>query len=149
MQTSSSSSNAIVRWYPLLTLLTGALVLLQAVLAGRGWFIDYDLIEVHGWLGNLTFIFAIVLVVGAWLGKQAKQMTNAEFLISLLLLILTAAQFGLGYGGRDSQTAAALHIPNGVLDHRPHLSADRPCIRSTEVNNLILTRFPRIIHCVL
>lgn len=112
---STSSTNGLVRAYPWLTVLTGMAVLLQAILAGRGWFVDYDLIEIHGFVGNVTFLLVIVLVVGAWLGKQAGVMTNTELILSIALLALTAAQFGLGYGGRDSQTAASLHVPNGIL----------------------------------
>jgi hypothetical protein len=109
------SVNGLVRTYPWLTVLTGMSVLLQAILAGRGWFLDYGLIEVHGFVGNLTFLLVIVLVVGAWLGRQAGVMTNTELILAVALLVLTAAQFGLGYGGRDSRTAASLHIPNGIL----------------------------------
>jgi hypothetical protein len=109
------SVNGLVRSYPWLTVLTGVSVLLQAILAGRGWFINYDLIEVHGVIGNVTFLLVIVLVIGAWLGRQAGVMTNTELILSIALIALTAAQFGLGYGGRDSRTAASLHIPNGIL----------------------------------
>lgn len=109
------TTSGLVRSYPWLTVLTGTAVLLQAILAGRGWFVDYDLIEIHGFVGNVTFLLVILLVVGAWLGKQAGVMTNTELILSVALLALTAAQFGLGYGGRDSQTAASLHIPNGIL----------------------------------
>lgn len=109
------STSGLVRSYPWLTVLTGMAVLLQAILAGRGWFVDYDLIEIHGFVGNLTFLLVILLVIGAWLGKQAGVMTKTELILSVALLALTATQFGLGYGGRDSQTAASLHIPNGIL----------------------------------
>jgi hypothetical protein len=109
------SGNGLVRSYPWLAVLTGGAVLLQAVLAGRGWFIDYDLIEVHGLIGNLTFLLAMLLVVGAWLGRQSGVMTNTELIMSIALLALVAAQLGLGYSGRDSQTAASLHVPNGIL----------------------------------
>jgi uncharacterized membrane protein len=100
-----------------LAVLTGMAVLLQAILAGRGWFMlgSHNLIEVHGVIGNLTFILVLLLVVGAWLGRQARVMTNTELILSIALVILTAAQLGLGYSGRDSGTAASLHIPNGIL----------------------------------
>ena len=105
----------VVGWFPILTVITGALVLLQAVLAGRGLFFDYDLIEVHGYVGNATFIAAMLLVVGAWLGRQRGSMGMAELALSLGLLVLTVAQIGLGYGGREDQLSASLHIPNGIL----------------------------------
>lgn len=115
MNTTSSSQNALVRWYPWIAVVTGVLVLVQAFLAGRGWFKDYDLIEVHGTLGNVTFLFAILLVVSAWLCRQAGLFTTIEVGLSVLFLILVSAQIGLGYSGRDSSDAAALHIPNGIL----------------------------------
>lgn len=115
VNTTSSAGNALVRNFPWLTVLTGALILLQAVLAGRGWFVDYDLIEVHGYVGDATFIAAILLVIGAWLGRQSGELGTRELGLSIALLLLIIAQFALGYGGRDSQDAAALHIPNGVL----------------------------------
>lgn len=108
-------ANPVVGWFPILTVITGVLVLIQAVLAGRGLFFDYDLIEVHGFAGNATFIAAILLVIGAWLGRQRGVMGMVELVLSLALLILTVAQIGLGYGGRESPWAASLHIPNGIL----------------------------------
>lgn len=112
---SQATGSSVIGWFPILTVITGGLVLLQAVLAGRGWFIDYDLIEIHGFVGNATFIAAILLVIGAWLGRQRGSLGTAELALSGALLVLTVAQIGLGYGGRDSQTAASLHIPNGIL----------------------------------
>jgi uncharacterized membrane protein len=114
---SAAVPNGLVRSYPWLAVLTGMAVLLQAILAGRGWFVlgSHNLIEVHGVIGNLTFILVLLLVVGAWLGRQARVMTNTELILSIALVILTAAQLGLGYSGRDSGTAASLHIPNGIL----------------------------------
>jgi hypothetical protein len=112
-----AAPNGLVRSYPWLALLTGMTILLQAILAGRGWFVlgSHNLIEVHGVIGNLTFILVLLLVVGAWLGRQSGVMTNTELVLSVALLVLTAAQLGLGYSGRDSGTAASLHIPNGIL----------------------------------
>ena len=112
-----AAPSGLVRAYPWLAVLTGMSVLLQAILAGRGWFVlgSHNLIEVHGVVGNLTFILVLLLVVGAWLGRQAGVMTNTELILSVALVVLTAAQLGLGYSGRDSGTAASLHIPNGIL----------------------------------
>jgi hypothetical protein len=115
VESTRSDDNAFVRWYPWITVVTGALILIQAFLAGRGLFKDYDLIEVHGILGNITFIFGILLVIGAWLARQAGVLTNLELGISVVLLALISAQIGLGYSGRDNGDAAALHIPNGIL----------------------------------
>ncbi len=86
-------------------------VLIQAVLAGRGWFLDGDVIKIHGYVGNATFLLTIAL---AMLGLAATRSIRVVLPLALLV-ILTTAQIGLGYAGRDSATAAAWHVPNGVL----------------------------------
>jgi hypothetical protein len=103
------------RLYQWLTVATAVLVLAQAILAGRGWFVDLDLIDVHGLVGNLTFLVAIGLVVLAYLAWSRGTLGRLELGLSALLVLLVAAQLGLGYSGRDSAGAAALHVPNGVL----------------------------------
>jgi hypothetical protein len=108
-----ANGNALVGWYPWLAALTGVSVLVQAFMAGRFLYGLSDLVEEHGFLGNLTFILVILLVVGAWLGRQSGVMTSTDLGLALLLLVLVAAQFGLGYS--DSRSASAIHIPNGVL----------------------------------
>ena len=109
----TASTNILVRWYHWIALLTGVVILIQAFMAGRFLYALDDLLETHGLVGNLTFILAILLVVGAWLGRQAGAMTSAELILSIALLVLVAAQLGLGYS--DSRSASALHIANGVL----------------------------------
>ncbi len=86
-------------------------VLIQAVLAGRGWFLDGDVIKIHGYVGNATFLLTIAL---AMLGLAATRSIRVVLPLALLV-ILTTAQIGLGYAGRDSAAAAAWHVPNGVL----------------------------------
>jgi hypothetical protein len=108
-----NSMNALVRSYPWIALLTGVVILIQAFMAGRFLYGLSDLVEEHGLVGNLTFLLAIVLVVGAWLGRQALVMTNAELILSVAILILVVAQLGLGYS--KSTSASALHVANGVL----------------------------------
>lgn len=94
------------------------LVLIQAILAGRGWFIDFDLITLHGVLGNITFIGAVGMVVLAWVGFPPGRERTTLLVMSAVLTVLTTAQIGLGYtatseGGHAE--AASLHIPLGVL----------------------------------
>ena len=86
-----------------------ALVLLQAVLAGRAMFGPWD-IEVHGWVGNGLF----VLVVANLALAIARRAPNDELTVAALLGGLTFAQVGLGYVGREQLEAAAWHIPTGV-----------------------------------
>lgn len=86
-------------------------VLLQAILAGRGWFLDGDIIKVHGYVGNATFLLTVAL---AMLGRAATRSIRVVVPLALLV-ILTTIQIGLGYAGRDTAAAAAWHVPNGVL----------------------------------
>ncbi len=88
-----------------------AVVLLQAILAGRGWFLDGDIIKVHGYVGNATFLLSVAL---ALLGRAATRSIRAVAPLVLLVILITI-QTGLGYAGRDNATAAAWHVPNGVL----------------------------------
>lgn len=102
--------------FRILTVVTAGLILVQAFLAGQWWFLSQaGLIAVHGWLGNLSFLAAIVLVLLAFLGVRREGWGRAELILGIALVLLMAAQLGLGYSGRRIATAAALHIPNGVL----------------------------------
>jgi len=98
-----------------LAALTTVLVLIQAFLAGRGWYVDFDLIETHGIIGNITFLAAIGLLLLTWLigipGSLGKRLLG----LTAVLAFLVGVQTGLGYEGRDSAQAASWHIPNGVL----------------------------------
>ena len=96
------------------------LVLVQAVLAGRGWFIDFDLIDIHGMIGSLTFLVGVAMVALVWFGMEKGSSERTTLLImSGILVILTTAQLGLGYSATSkdnpSAEAASLHIPLGVL----------------------------------
>jgi hypothetical protein len=107
------AENGLVRAYPWLALLTAIVILIQAFMAGRFLYGLSDLMEEHGWVGNLTFLLVIALVVAAWLGRPSGRTTNTELVLGIVLLVLVAAQFGLGYS--DSTSASALHVANGVL----------------------------------
>ena len=103
----------IVRW---LSGITMALVLLQAVLIGQGLFLgDPSQITLHGWIGNLTFVGAIVLAGFVLICVRRGELSRSALGLGVLIAILTVAQIGLGYSGRGGGTPAALHIPNGVL----------------------------------
>ena len=92
--------------------LYAALVLLQAFIAGRGWFKDFDLIDTHGQIGMGVFVVAIVQAVLAFLVFGSRSWLA---IVSAVLAVLTAVQLSLGFASEDSSTAASLHIPNGVL----------------------------------
>jgi hypothetical protein len=93
-----------------------ALVLVQAIIAGRGWFKpDLDLIETHGQIGSGVMLVAIVQGVLAFMVFGARSWLA---LASAALVVLTAIQMALGYSSTDGSgnaTSASLHIPNGVL----------------------------------
>ncbi len=95
------------------------LVLVQAVLAGRGWFIDFDLIDIHGMVGNLVFLNAVAMVAIARFAMPESNERKTLVILSGILVLLVVAQIALGYSATSSDNpsaeAASLHIPNGVL----------------------------------
>lgn len=89
---------------------TAALVLVMALVAGRSLFGTWD-IEVHGWIGNVVFLLAVANLALA----IARRASTPELTVAALIGVLTFAQVGLGYVGREEAEAAAWHVPNGVL----------------------------------
>lgn len=105
----------VLRWLGITAALTVVAILAQAVFAGRGLYINRSEIDVHGGLGNLTLALVIIqaaLVIVAGLPGKARLLLPVA---SLALVALVVAQLALGYAGESSTTAAALHVPNGVL----------------------------------
>jgi hypothetical protein len=97
-----------------LSWVNAAIVLIMAVLGGR-FFVEPDVIDVHGYIGNLFFALVVaqagLLVMAGirgWIGKTLMGLAAVG-------VLLVVAQLGLGYSGRESATALSLHIPNGVL----------------------------------
>lgn len=87
------------------------IVVLLAFLAGRFVFLGDLVIEFHGYVGNALFLLALVNL-GLGLAGGAS---GGDVAVAGLIVLLTFAQIGLGYVGRDTADAAAIHIPNGVL----------------------------------
>ena len=102
----------IFRW---ITVLLALLILIQAVLAGRGWFKDFDLIETHGIVGNITFLAAVATAGLAFMVGIPGRLGRQLLALSVIIALLTIMQIGLGYSTRDSAEAAVWHIPLGVL----------------------------------
>ncbi len=105
----------LLSWYRWLAIVTAGLVLIQALLAGRGLWINPDLIDVHEILANILFVVVIVqlgltLAIGipGALGKRL-------LILNAVLVALILVQTGLGYAGREEMEARAWHIPVGVL----------------------------------
>jgi hypothetical protein len=111
-QTGTANRSNLVKALKIVAVLYTALVLIQAILAGRGWFKDFDLIKTHGRIGDGLFLIVIVQLVLAYLVFGPRNTLTIGFAV---VMLLTLAQLGLGYSGRDSSTAASLHVPNGVL----------------------------------
>lgn len=112
----SAARGAVLVPFRAVALLTAGLILVQAALAGQWMFANQvEAIGLHGWLGNLAFLGAILLAVLAFLGLRRNGWGRAEFVLAVVLIGLMTAQLGLGYAGRQSNAAASLHIPNGVL----------------------------------
>jgi hypothetical protein len=107
---------AALRAFTVVTIVMAVLVLAQAALAGR--FLNYsaeNLRTLHGTLGNIVFLLAIVQLVLVLVAGIRSRTRAALLSMSVTLLVLVAAQVGLGYAGRAQALPASLHIPNGVL----------------------------------
>jgi len=85
------------------------LVSLQALIAGQHIFGDWGIV-LHGVIGNLVFTVAVVMAAVAIFKLDSRGLV----IVGVLMVILVSAQVGLGYSARESDSAAALHIPLGV-----------------------------------
>ena len=111
----SGTPQGALRWLRITAPIVLLLVFIQAVLAGRGISFGGNAIDIHGMVANLTGLVVLIQVVLAFFAGMQGRVRSMLLGTNVLLLILIIAQFGLGYGGRDSRTAASLHVPNGVL----------------------------------
>ncbi|MGD9713488.1 MAG: hypothetical protein AB7V46_15690 [Thermomicrobiales bacterium] len=102
--------------YRILTFVTAISVLVQAILASQWLFKgEANLLDLHEVIANVFFLVVVLQTVmtilmrfpGAW-GRQL-------LLANGMLVLLTLAQTGLGYSGRESADAKAWHVPLGVL----------------------------------
>jgi hypothetical protein len=91
-------------------LITGAILVL-ALLAGRFLFLGELIIETHGYIGNGLFLLTLVNLGLAFVDDA----DGSQLAVAGLIALLSFTQIGLGYVGRDTLDAAALHVPNGVL----------------------------------
>lgn len=104
-----------VQGFRIMAVVTAVLVLIQAAMAGRAIFLDPDLYELHGMVGNVTFLAVAIQVAIAFAARRRSQAGAAALWLSGALLLLVVVQLGLGYGGREAAEAAAWHVANGVL----------------------------------
>jgi hypothetical protein len=102
-----------VRW---LAVITAVLVFIQAFLIGQFFYGgNGGAVGTHGWIGNLTFLGAIILTGLALYGARRGEVSSRISGLAILVTVLVIAQLGLGYSGREGGIPAQLHIPNGVL----------------------------------
>jgi hypothetical protein len=97
-------------------LLAGAVpagILVQAVLAGQGWFADQGLFLLHGGVGHGVLTLAILVAAWAWWRRPGWPVV----ILATLGVVGLVAQTGLGYTGRRGGVALAssLHVPLGSV----------------------------------
>jgi len=109
-----ASRPGVFRAFAIVAHVVVVLVLVQAVLAGRGQFND-SFKNWHEMVGNLVLLLALAQFVLLFVAGVGGAMKRALLGTSLLLFVLIIAQLGLGYAGRDHREMQALHLPNGVL----------------------------------
>lgn len=85
------------------------LVMVQAVVAGQALFGGWG-IEVHGWIGNGSFLLGLVLLALAVVSRAGR----AAAVTAAALAAAMFVQVGLGYAGRSALGAASWHVPLGV-----------------------------------
>lgn len=89
-------------------------ILVQAIFAGQGLFVDTDSFDIHGGLGSLTLLLALIQAVLVFFAGFRGRGAGVALGVSLALVALLIVQLGLGYSGRDGGNAAAWHVPLGV-----------------------------------
>ncbi len=102
--------------YRILTIVTAAFVLVQAVLASQWLFKgEIKLLDIHEMIANIFFLVVVLQAALTVLIKFPGRWGRQLVLLNGLLVVLTLVQTGLGYSGRDSADAKAWHVPTGVL----------------------------------
>jgi hypothetical protein len=91
-----------------------AAVLLQAVLAGQFITSRPGLLDLHRVLAEAIPIAAIAMVALTWRLRELGSAGRRMLLLSVLSLVAIVIQTGLGFAGRSSPTAVAIHVPVGV-----------------------------------
>lgn len=101
------------------------LVLVQAVLAGQ--FLNGDGGRgTHRLIGEALGVVALAVAAA---GYRLRAADPDRWRLGLALVVVVVAQTGLGFAGRDSTTAAALHVPLGVVAFGVALVASLPRLR--------------------
>ena len=101
------------------------LVLVQAVLAGQ-FLTGEEGRGLHRVVGEMS---ALVAIAAAAAGYRLRSAERDRWWVALVLVVMVVAQTGLGFAGRDSTVAAALHVPLGVATFGAALVAAMPKLR--------------------
>ena len=88
-------------------------IMLQAALAGQGWFVEPSLIATHGGVGHGVLGLSLIATVLAWWRRPSWTVV----VLTTASLVGLIAQTGLGYTGRRGGVglASSVHIPLGTL----------------------------------
>ena len=89
------------------------LVVAQAAMIGQTLFGARSLVALHGSVGNLTFLLAMVTLALAWGGRRS----GVSLLLTFSTVLLLFVQIGSGYLGHRTGIALAssAHVTLGVL----------------------------------
>lgn len=101
------------------------LVLVEAVLAGQ-FLTGTGGRGTHRLIGEAMGLVALTVAAA---GYRLRTVDRDRWWLSLALVIMVIAQTGLGFAGRNSTTAAALHVPLGVATFGAALVAALPRLR--------------------
>jgi len=102
-----------------------ALVLVQAVLAGQ-FLTGEGGRDMHRLIGEALGLVALVVAAA---GHRLRTVDRDRWWLGIALVLMVVAQTGLGFAGRDATTAAALHVPLGVVTFGAALVAALPKLR--------------------
>ena len=114
MITPRSRSPRALAWTEWGSAILAATVLMQAALAGQFTTSRPGLLETHRLLAEVVPIGAIALVVVASRLRGTVQGGRRLLGLAVSALVVTVVQTGLGFAGRTSPSAVAVHIPLGV-----------------------------------
>lgn len=106
----TTSRPGFVRAYVIATAILTVLVVIQAVLAGRGIAGLGDFLT-HGHVGNASFVVGFAAALLAAVAKIPQR----QVILAGIVLLMLFTQTGLGYVARESAEATAWHVPLGVI----------------------------------
>lgn len=106
MRSVASRAAAAVAWT------VPALVVVQAAMIGRTLYGSSSLVGLHGSIGNLTFLLAVIALVMTWVARRS----GTALLLTFSSVLLLFAQTGTGYLGHryGLSLASSVHIGMGV-----------------------------------